>query len=134
MIVSKDTLVRIKADVLGIPAQDYLTDRIVAQTDMYTGYITLFVHPSVIDEFYSYRFLTVTSLNLSYMLHPHEFVILRDELGSSKSALLKVTTDAKKLEPLYMSNDPHLGNCTRAMRSSEWHLSFCSTTTSRSSP
>ena len=59
VIVSKDTLVRIKADVLGIPAQDYLTDRIVAQTDMYTGYITLYVHPSVIDEFYSYRFLTV---------------------------------------------------------------------------
>ena len=113
VIVSKDTLVRIKADVLGIPAQDYLTDRIVAQTDMYTGYITLYVHPSIIDEFYSYRFLTVTSLNLSYMLHPHEFVILRDELGSSKSALLKVTPDAKKLEPLFMSNDPIWGIAAR---------------------
>lgn len=113
VIVSKDTLVRIKADVLGIPAQDYLTDRIVAQTDMYTGYITLYVHPSIIDEFYSYRFLTVTSLNLGYMLHPHEFVILRDELGSSKSALLKVTPDAKKLEPLFMSNDPIWGIAAR---------------------
>lgn len=119
--------------MLGIPAQDYLTDRIVAQTDMYTGCITLFVHPSVIDEFYSYRFLTVTSLNLTYMLHPHEFVILRDELGSSKSALLKVTTDAKKLEPLFMSNDPIWGIAARNAQQ-RMALELCSMTISRSSP
>ena len=29
IIVSKDVLVRIKADVLGLTAQDYLSDRIV---------------------------------------------------------------------------------------------------------
>jgi PhoH-like ATPase len=113
IIVSKDTLVRIKADVLGLTAQDYLTDRIVSQSDMYPGYLTLHVHPSVIDEFYSYRYLSVQSLNLGFPLHAHEFVILRDELGTSKSALLKVNTEGKKLEPLYMSNDPIWGIAAR---------------------
>ncbi|MBD0379153.1 PhoH family protein [Paenibacillus sedimenti] len=113
VIVSKDTLVRIKADVLGLTAQDYLTDRIVAQNDMYTGYLTLHVHPSIIDEFYSYRYLSVNSLNIGYMLHPHEFVILRDELGTSKSALLKVNAEGKKLEPLFMSNEPIWGIAAR---------------------
>lgn len=113
VIVSKDTLVRIKADVLGLDAQDYLTDRIVSQTDMYNGCLTLLVHPSVIDEFYSYRFLNVSSLKLNYTLHPHEFVILKDELGTSKSALLKVNAEGKKLEPLFISNDPIWGIAPR---------------------
>lgn len=114
IMVSKDTLVRIKADVLGLPAQDYLTDRIVSgASDMYAGNLTVHVHPSMIDEFYTYRHLSVSSLNLGYQLHPHEFVILRDELGTSKSALLKVNSEGKRLEPLYMSNDPVWGIAAR---------------------
>ncbi|MEI7026728.1 PhoH family protein [Paenibacillus sp. y28] len=105
VIVSKDTLVRIKADVLGLTAEDYMSDRIVSQSDMYAGCITLRVHPGVIDEFYNARFLPVSSLNLGYPLHPHEFVILKDEMGTSKSALLKTSADSKRLEPLFLSND-----------------------------
>ncbi len=113
VIVSKDTLVRIKADVLGLTAQDYLSDRIVSVPDQYTGYVTLHAHPSVIDEFYTYRYLQVNHLKLQYPLYPHEFVILKDELGTSKSALLKVSKDWKKLEPLYLSNEPAWGIAAR---------------------
>lgn len=113
ILVSKDTLVRIKADVLGIPAEDYLNDRIVPYSDMYTGCANLSVHPSVIDEFYSYRYLSVKSLNLGYSLNPHEFVILKDEMGTSKSAVLKVNEEGKKLEPLFLSNDPIWGIAAR---------------------
>ncbi|MFD2612781.1 PhoH family protein [Paenibacillus gansuensis] len=113
IMVSKDTLVRIKADVLGLIAQDYLNDRTVQLSDMYMGYVTLMVHPAVIDEFYTYRFLSINNLNVNYGLHPNEFVILRDEMGTSKSALLKVTPDGKKLEPLYLSNEPIWGIAAR---------------------
>jgi PhoH-like ATPase len=113
VIVSKDTLVRIKADVLGLKAQDYLSDRIVNHNDMYPGCITLLVHPSVIDEFYSFRYLPVNHLNLAYPLHPHEFVILKDELGTSKSALLKVNADGKRLESLHLSNETIWGITAR---------------------
>ncbi len=109
IIVSKDTLVRIKADVLGIVAQDYLSDRIASFTDLYQGSATLLVHPSIIDEFYSNRFLNIKNLNSNYALNPHEFVILKDEMGTSKSALLKVNADGSKLEPLYLSNEPIWG-------------------------
>lgn len=114
VIVSKDTLVRIKADVLGITAQDYLTDRIVTHSDeLYAGYVTLHVHPSIIDEFYTYRTLAASGLNISYKLNPHEFVVLKDELGTSKSALLKVNEDGKKLDPLFLSNEPIWGIAAR---------------------
>ncbi|RKN86921.1 PhoH family protein [Paenibacillus ginsengarvi] len=109
ILVSKDTLVRIKADVLGITAEDYLTDRVVSSTDLYPGNLTLRVHPGIIDNFYNTRYLPAADLNIGYKLHPHEFVILRDELGTSKSALLKVNAEAKRLDPLFLSNEPIWG-------------------------
>lgn len=113
VLVSKDVLVRIKADVLGLVTQDYLSDRTVGPGDLYTGYSTLKVHPSIIDEFYSYRFLSIKPLQLPYPLYPHEFVILKDEMGSTKSALLKVNTDALRLEPLFLSNESVWGISAR---------------------
>ncbi|RIX59355.1 PhoH family protein [Paenibacillus nanensis] len=113
VLVSKDVLVRIKADVLGLQAQDYLSDRVLDNSEFYNGNITLHVHPSVIDEFYTYRFLSVNHLQLRDRLHPNEFVILRDEMGTSKSALLKVSQDGMRLEPLYLSNDPVWGITAR---------------------
>jgi len=113
VIVSKDVLVRIKADVLGLQAEDYMSDHVVTASEVYGGNVTLFVHPSIIDEFYSYRFLTIKSLQIRTRLHPNEFVILRDELGTSKSALLKVSSDGARLEPLFLSNDPVWGITAR---------------------
>ncbi|MEK3731150.1 MULTISPECIES: PhoH family protein [Paenibacillus] len=113
VLVSKDVLVRIKADVLGLDAQDYLSDRTADPSELFPGYTTLKVHPAVIDEFYSYRYLPVQPLQLSYSLYPHEFVILKDEMGSGKSALLRVNEDATRLEPLYLSNEPVWGISAR---------------------
>jgi PhoH-like ATPase len=111
VLVSKDTLVRIKADVMGIPAEDYKTDRIVTSDDVYLGNVTLHVHPGIIDEFYSNRWLDTKQFD--YKFHPNEFVILKDELGTTKSAVLKVNKEASKLEPLFLSNEPVWGISAR---------------------
>ncbi|MDH6370080.1 hypothetical protein CA600_11825 [Paenibacillus sp. VTT E-133280] len=113
VLVSKDVLVRIKADVLGITPEDYLSDRTGDLNELYTGYQSLQVHPALIDEYYSHRSLTVKQLALSYPLYPHEFVILKDEIGTGKSALLKVNSEATRLEPLYLGNDSVWGISAR---------------------
>lgn len=113
VLVSKDVLVRIKADVLGVTAQDYLSDRTAGPSDLYSGYLSIQVHPSIIDEFYSYRYLSVERLGLSYSLYPHEFVILKDEMGTGKSALLRVNAEVSRLEPLYLSQDAVWGISAR---------------------
>ncbi|AIQ13926.1 PhoH family protein [Paenibacillus durus] len=113
VLVSKDVLVRIKADVLGITPEDYLSDRTGDLNELYAGYQTLPVHPALIDEYYSNRSLSVKQLQLSYPLYPHEFIILKDEIGSGKSALLKVSSDGSRLEPLYLGNDPVWGISAR---------------------
>ncbi|GBF12617.1 PhoH family protein [Tepidibacillus infernus] len=101
ILVSKDALVRVKADVLGIHAEDYLSDRVVSDTDIYPGYFELKVHPSMIDDFYTKKCLSLQDLNL----HPdqvfaNEFYILKDEFGSSKSAVTKINFDHQRIEPL----------------------------------
>lgn len=113
ILVSKDSLVRIKADVLGLMAEDYLSDRVVSLSEMYTGWVTLKVHPSIIDEFYSFRKINLSSLPESLTLLPNEFVILKDEMGTAKSALLKVSADGRRLESLHLSNDPVWGITAR---------------------
>lgn len=114
VLVSKDVLVRVKADVLELQTEDYLSDQAVRSGDeLHSGHVTLYVHPSVIDEYYSFRFLLIKHLNKKIPLYPNEFVILRDEMGTSKSALLKVSKDMTKLEPLYLSNDPVWGITAR---------------------
>ncbi|WP_379161195.1 PhoH family protein [Paenibacillus sp. sgz5001063] len=113
VLVSKDVLVRIKADVLGITPEDYLSDRTGDLNELYSGSQSLMVHPSLIDEYYSHRSLSVKQLSLSYSLYPNEFVILKDEIGSGKSALLKVNNDASRLEPLYLGNDAVWGISAR---------------------
>lgn len=113
VLVSKDVLVRIKADVLGVQAEDYLTDRTADPNELYPGHTTMKVHPSVIDEFYSNRHLPVAPLGLNFSLYPHEFVILKDEMGSGKSALLKVTADGSRLDPLYHGSEPVWGITAR---------------------
>jgi len=113
VLVSKDVLMRIKADVLSLEAKDYVTNPQLEENDMYVGYFTIFVHPSIIDQFYTYRYLFIHELDLKQKLNPHEFVILRDEMGTTKSALLKVNQQGTRLEPLYLSNDPVWGITAR---------------------
>lgn len=113
VLVSKDVLVRIKADVLGITPEDYLSDRTGDLDELYSGYLSVPVHPGLIDEYYSTRSLDVKQLPLTHPLYPNEFVILRDEIGSGKSALLKTNADVTRLDPLFAGGEPVWGISAR---------------------
>ncbi len=113
VLVSKDTLVRIKADVLGIEAQDYLNDRLPSLSDLYMGYRTIQVHPSLIDELYHRQALPADRLEKPLKCYPHEFLILKDETGSSKSALVKMNAASNMMESLQLYNDPVWGITAR---------------------
>ncbi|RRJ54825.1 PhoH family protein [Paenibacillus oralis] len=107
ILVSKDVLVRIKADVLGIVAQDFENDRVVASDDIYQGYNELKIHPGIIDAFYNNRGVSLSELN--HQVNPNEFIILKDEFGTTKSALGKVDINKKMLIPLFTNDQPVWG-------------------------
>lgn len=43
ILVSKDVLVRVKADAIGLLAEDFLNDRVVDNDEMYSGYKDLYI-------------------------------------------------------------------------------------------
>ncbi len=52
ILVSKDTLVRVKADAIGLLAQDFLSDRVVELDHIYSGFSELFVPVEILNTFY----------------------------------------------------------------------------------
>jgi len=106
ILVSKDALVRVKADALGLHAEDFLSDRVVHEyTNLYSGHLKLAVASAYIQSFYENGKLDLTKSFPKTGFYPHQFVIMRDELGGSGSAIGKVSADGKWLETLRRDED-----------------------------
>lgn len=74
IIITKDSNLRIKADALGIAAEDFEADK-VDISHLYKGYQTMKVSSDVINDFYSRRELSLEDKGL----FPNQFVILEDQ-------------------------------------------------------
>ncbi|SNX53371.1 PhoH family protein [Thermoanaerobacterium sp. RBIITD] len=104
ILVSKDVIMRVKAESLGLTSQDYLSDKIVNYDELYTGFITVNVHPSLIDSFYIEKYLNKDDIEqLKYIqnIYPNEYVIFKDIFGSNKSAVSRYNATDNTFEHLY---------------------------------
>ncbi|RST75360.1 PhoH family protein [Siminovitchia acidinfaciens] len=87
IIVSKDALLRVKADALGLLAEDFLSDRVVEVDHIYTGTQEIFVNIDLLRIFYETGEISGIDVINSKPLYPNQFIIMKDELGSSSSGL-----------------------------------------------
>ncbi len=101
ILVSKDINLRIKADALGLAAEDYETDRVFI-TDLYTGMIDLTVSPQQMSAF---RADGEFELDGGKKYFPNEFCTLTDETNPKKAALTKVDATGTKLIPIIESRE-----------------------------
>ncbi|MFA5882099.1 MAG: PhoH family protein [Eubacteriales bacterium] len=103
-LVTKDTYLRIKADVAGIDAEDYKTDKVNIE-ELYSGAVELQVNPELINQFYSNSFIPWEKPEDDpEALYPNQFVSLVDVNGSGQSALCRYNPDKKGLVPLLYAN------------------------------
>jgi PhoH-like ATPase len=84
VLVTKDTNLRIKADALGLTAEDYETNTVTID-DLYSGEVGMTVQPEAIQEFYDKGELAVPSSNTS--LFPNQFVLLKSSANPAQTAL-----------------------------------------------
>jgi len=82
VFITKDTNLRLKADALGIPAEDYETSQVSIE-ELYSGMGVFEVSSKEITAFYTDRRLAFERPDL----YPNQFVILRDQLNPSHSAV-----------------------------------------------
>ena len=96
ILVSKDINLRIKADAIGVMAEDYETDRVFI-TDLYTGMVEQAVSAEKIAAFRAKGELAMPE-GKNYF--PNEYCTLTDVANPKKTALGKVDATGKKLVPI----------------------------------
>jgi len=89
IMVSKDTNLRIKADALGLEAQDYETNK-VDISDLYTGITEVVVDAAKIDQLFKGEGITIYG-----ELCPNQAVMLIDQYNPSHTALA-IAIDSKE--------------------------------------
>ena len=117
ILVTKDINLRIKADALGIQAEDYETDRVFL-TDLYTGMFEKQVSPEKMTQFRSNGEL---ELEPGAQYHPNEYCILSERDNPKRMALTRVDVSGTKLAPVIDSREGVWGI---KPRNREQHFAF----------
>ncbi len=98
IFITKDINLRIKAEILDIATQDYEKSK-VKMDELYPGWKEIKVPAAKIDQFYKEG-----KVLLKQEFYPNECVALKDESGSSKSALTKYSKKENALTPIFHQN------------------------------
>jgi PhoH-like ATPase len=101
-LISKDINCRIKADALGIPTEDFETNKVDID-ELYPGWRELVMPVSRIETFLRDEGLDYPENDL----FRNEFVLLKAAENENKTALAKYNGEMQKLQPLYhLSSKP----------------------------
>ncbi len=105
ILVTNDTNMQIKADILGIESQEYKNDRISSDVEIYKGRSIRHIDDNLINEFYKNGKIEVPDTEEMENLILNEFVTLKS-WDESKSALAKY--DGSGFKKLYnLENTPN---------------------------
>ena len=98
--ITKDTNLRIRADALGLLAEDYEPER-VEISELYSGFCELTVAADVVDQMY--RPGAELDVPEGQQLFPNQYVLLKDAANPSHTAMARLSGDKRRLVPLVRS-------------------------------
>ena len=101
ILVSKDILMRVKADVIGLIAEDFLSDRVVTVNQLYAGFKEVYVEREAINQFYSAGELLLKDTSIGDMVYPNQFMIMKNHEVPSLSAIGIVRKGGKLVKQRY---------------------------------
>lgn len=91
ILVSKDINMRIKCDSLGVQSQDYQKDHMVENADqLFSGFAEITLKDADIDSFHNGN-----HVYSPMELYPNQFVLLKSDIDSKKSALARYAAPDK---------------------------------------
>jgi len=100
IVVSKDINLRLKADALGLEAEDYETGQVNID-ELFLGHSTHDVSPDVLDHFRQNGFIEPAGFTPS----PNEYVLLRDQNDTNHALLTRFDAPSNRLIPLIPAPD-----------------------------
>jgi PhoH-like ATPase len=96
VFVTKDVNLRIKADALGITAEDYEPSSVEPE-QLYSGTMTVNVDPHMVDEFYAQKRLNYKQDSFK----PNQYVILKDSANPNHTAMGRFSKELDCIVPIF---------------------------------
>ncbi len=110
IFVTKDVNLRLKADALGIIAEDFESDKVEVD-EIYSGYKQVRLSSSEIDQFYTDGSLTAPEQERKF--YPNQCLELIDSSNPSHTALVKYNKASNKFIKLITPEEPIWGITAR---------------------
>lgn len=90
IMVSRDINMRVICDSIGIPAEDYVSEKAVRNTDeLYNGFVIQPVDEQIIDRYYSGEDITILEDEVDHKWCPNQYVMMVSNANEKKSALAR---------------------------------------------
>ena len=96
--VTKDVNLRIKADALGISAEDYEPESVEPE-DLYSGSLTVNVDSHLVDEFYQNKRLPYKEGTQTF--RPNQYIILKDSANPNHTAMGRYSKELDCIVPVF---------------------------------
>jgi len=98
ILVSRDINMRVIADAIGLPCEDFQNQQIVDDSDsIYTGFTEVLVDDEIVDQFYEKKDVYLDGLNLK----TNEYVMLISNANEKKTALGRYINEHTPIRQLY---------------------------------
>ena len=106
-VVSRDINMRVICDSIGMPSEDYTTERVVHSSDeLYSGLAVHLVDDQVIDRFYENEDILIGEDEVEGQWHPNQYVLMVSNANEKKTCLGRFYTHFQPIKKIAHSKIP----------------------------
>jgi len=106
-VVSRDINMRVICDSIGMPSEDYTTERVVHSSDeLYSGLAIHLVDDQVIDRFYDDEDIYIEEDEVEGQWHPNQYVLMVSNANEKKTCLGRFYTHFQPIKKIVHSKIP----------------------------
>jgi PhoH-like ATPase len=107
VLVSRDINMRVICDSIGMPAEDYTSEKAVRSSDeLYNGFVIQTVDEQVIDRYYDGEAIIITEDETDEIWYPNQYIMMVSNSNEKKSALAKFENYHTPLKKVIHKNIP----------------------------
>ena len=106
-VVSRDINMRVICDSIGMPSEDYTTERVVHSSDeLYSGLAVHLVDDQIIDRFYDDDDILIGEDEIEGEWHPNQYVLMVSNANEKKTCLGRFYTHFQPIKKIVHSKIP----------------------------
>ena len=106
-VVSRDINMRVICDSIGMPSEDYTTERVVHSSDeLYSGLAVHLVDDQVIDRFYDDDDIYIEEDEIEEEWHPNQYVLMVSNANEKKTCLGRFYSHFQPIKKIAHSKIP----------------------------